>query len=271
MCNAWNHSLDCSCGWGGDGHLGRRTFGNNLIFIPKPKFKSYIDLVRSCTIPNAKCPKCGNAVFFYRSPSNGRVFFDELGPPWPKHPCTSSYYVPRLINNLSGLSSSDINLNFYDDKEWKPFLLEGIFQVDKLNKIYEIIGFLNDRKRTFYTNIGGVTSDFPFFIKETSDEIRLLTFKMNSQNNIFEFVVKNYRSDLVAITNASTRRDINIKNLKKPIHPNGFKNNNSNSLSNSKSKITPQKSQNKPKLGGKLQVELMKLRGELLKNSDESN
>src|SRR5688572_22851308 len=38
--------------------------------------------------PNASCPVCGERVFFYQSILGGRVFFDELGPPWPKHPCT---------------------------------------------------------------------------------------------------------------------------------------------------------------------------------------
>lgn len=27
-------------------------------------------------------------MFLYQSEHGGRVFFDELGPPWPKHPCT---------------------------------------------------------------------------------------------------------------------------------------------------------------------------------------
>lgn len=44
------------------------------------------------TIPNAKCPVCGAKVYFYRSPYGGRVFFDELGPPWPKHPCTDNFF-----------------------------------------------------------------------------------------------------------------------------------------------------------------------------------
>ncbi len=38
--------------------------------------------------PNARCPVCNADVFFYESPDDGRVFFDELGPPWPKHACT---------------------------------------------------------------------------------------------------------------------------------------------------------------------------------------
>lgn len=38
--------------------------------------------------PNADCPVCGRPVFFYQNSFGSRVFFDELGPPWPKHPCT---------------------------------------------------------------------------------------------------------------------------------------------------------------------------------------
>lgn len=44
----------------------------------------------SFTIPNAICPVCGAKVFFYANEHGSRVFFDELGPPWPKHPCTIS-------------------------------------------------------------------------------------------------------------------------------------------------------------------------------------
>ncbi|NMR19182.1 hypothetical protein HIR71_02940 [Cellulomonas fimi] len=38
--------------------------------------------------PNAQCPVCGAAVYFYSNEHGSRVFFDEMGPPWPKHPCT---------------------------------------------------------------------------------------------------------------------------------------------------------------------------------------
>jgi hypothetical protein len=40
--------------------------------------------------PNANCPVCGAEVFFYQNQHGSRVFFDELGPPWPKHPCTDN-------------------------------------------------------------------------------------------------------------------------------------------------------------------------------------
>jgi len=76
-CNAWNHPTDCSCGWGGAFYGG----GNESHALKWPTQPgSFIN-------PNARCPKCGTETFFFRSPSGGSVYFDGLGPPWPKHPC----------------------------------------------------------------------------------------------------------------------------------------------------------------------------------------
>lgn len=86
-CNAWNHRADCDCGWGGDtgGGSGRHpSVLYNIWTTPR-----YRDL-DSYVIPNAHCPVCGAEVFYYQSPYGGKVYFDELGPPWPKHSCTDS-------------------------------------------------------------------------------------------------------------------------------------------------------------------------------------
>lgn len=40
--------------------------------------------------PNARCPVCNVPVFFYVNSFGSRVYFDDLGPPWPKHPCTDN-------------------------------------------------------------------------------------------------------------------------------------------------------------------------------------
>ena len=40
--------------------------------------------------PNASCPVCGQSVYFYANGFGSRVYFDELGPPWAKHPCTDN-------------------------------------------------------------------------------------------------------------------------------------------------------------------------------------
>jgi len=53
----------------------------------------------SLTIPNAACPVCGARVYFYQNEFGSRVFFDDLGPPWPKHPCTDN--APDIIGRES--------------------------------------------------------------------------------------------------------------------------------------------------------------------------
>lgn len=79
-CNAHNHPPDCNCGWGGVFH-GAGDHSNALQWPTTQG--SFIN-------PNARCPVCDAQVFFYRSPEGGRVFFDALGQPWPKHPCTAN-------------------------------------------------------------------------------------------------------------------------------------------------------------------------------------
>jgi hypothetical protein len=55
--------------------------------------------------PNAVCPVCGAHVYFYSNEYGSRVFFDEVGPPWPKHPCTDNY----ASNTSPGPTSSGRN------------------------------------------------------------------------------------------------------------------------------------------------------------------
>ncbi|MBB4956580.1 hypothetical protein FHR38_000313 [Micromonospora polyrhachis] len=58
-------------------------------------------------IPNARCPICGAATYFYANERGSKVYFDELGPPWPKHPCiTTSGVVPSRPPHPAAVSSS---------------------------------------------------------------------------------------------------------------------------------------------------------------------
>ncbi|MGU3463584.1 hypothetical protein ACLBXO_01910 [Methylobacterium sp. C33D] len=63
--------------------------------LPRPVMRAYgcddaVSPSRNVTIPNAHCPVCHQPVFFFMAANGGRVFFDDLGPPWPKHGCTIS-------------------------------------------------------------------------------------------------------------------------------------------------------------------------------------
>lgn len=117
MCNAWNHPPDCCCGWGGDGQVGgfggygygggrgssfRTTFEGEVFEFPFVTYPSYVN-------PNARCPVCGADVYFYQSPYGGRVFFDDLGPPWPKHPCTDNPVVRHHFSSAESRARFLIN------------------------------------------------------------------------------------------------------------------------------------------------------------------
>lgn len=123
-CNGYNHPADCECGWGGVWH-GNQPYGgnNNRLLLKTPTailsggYCSYVN-------PNAHCPVCGAEVFFYQSPYGGRVFFDELGPPWPKHPCTDNGYTPRATNYSSTYPASRLSKNEAISNGWLPFYVE---------------------------------------------------------------------------------------------------------------------------------------------------
>jgi hypothetical protein len=97
-CNAWHHDPDCTCDFrGGHGFGGgRRGSGRFSAVAVEPVAAGWSrargdGTVASYVNPNARCPVCHASVIFYRSPYDGRVFFDPpLGPPWPKHPCTDN-------------------------------------------------------------------------------------------------------------------------------------------------------------------------------------
>jgi hypothetical protein len=91
----YNHYSWCMCGWcyktGSNGYSRRQSQdwvdhdSAQRTIASTGANRSY----SACfVVPNAKCPECGESVFYYQNEYGSRVFFDELGWPWPKHPCT---------------------------------------------------------------------------------------------------------------------------------------------------------------------------------------
>ena len=125
-CNGNNHGPSCQCGWGGVFHgLGLTTE------------KSLWQRKESYTNPNAKCLRCRASVYFYQSPYGGKVFFDAMGPPWPKHPCTDSLNSPindREIKDLSKtIGLKDVNRHqplVALEPEWFHIFCSNIQTVD---------------------------------------------------------------------------------------------------------------------------------------------
>lgn len=133
-----------------NGHTVSRDQGHNsvgnirhqLIQFNKPLNLSDI---KSYTIPNARCPVCKEEVFFYRSPNGGSVFFDELGPPWPKHPCTISN--AQTITTIS--SSSNTSKRYeWQTNQWIPCLNISLKKIESV--LFEIELTINNHREEYY-------------------------------------------------------------------------------------------------------------------------
>jgi hypothetical protein len=136
-CNAHNHPASCDCGWGGVWHGnvpygggGRRFQCDGEQDSSAPRAESIHKLVergspRSLTIPNAKCPVCGCRVFFYQNEYGSRVFFDDLGPPWPKHPCTDNSWhsSPASGKIVAADLQEEPSRRTVPVEEWRPCVI----------------------------------------------------------------------------------------------------------------------------------------------------
>lgn len=122
-CNGNNHDFYCPCEFRGGHGGGFPSIGSmwNRDFYP------YDGSICESYITETNCPECGDAVIFYRSPYDGRVFFDPpIGYPWPKHPCTDS--------SLKGQAAALRKVQ----KEGMPFLQPGwdLFAIHSVNPRY---------------------------------------------------------------------------------------------------------------------------------------
>ncbi len=125
-CNAWNHPPECACGWGGEFGAARLT--ENALHWPTVQ-GSYLN-------PNARCKKCGDSVFFYKSANGGSVLFDSLGPPWPKHPCTadsstddiptSAYWQARDILDRNFVKGAPRDVLMGNDTKFASWILNKL-------------------------------------------------------------------------------------------------------------------------------------------------
>lgn len=138
MCNARNHPPGCNCGWGGGWHSGgygssgghssfsfkeintsRIPSSGSYLFAPVPvistpyKNMNINSFSGPWTEPNASCPVCGQGVYFCQTENGGRVYFDELGPPWPKHVCTA---------NAENIKTPSPRESRWDRQGWKSLL-----------------------------------------------------------------------------------------------------------------------------------------------------
>ncbi|MGI2906824.1 hypothetical protein [Tolypothrix sp. VBCCA 56010] len=152
MCNAWNHSPGCDCGWGGGysgGGGGIRTgLGGSLsdsIKISAPKaiegYQSPIiaDTREAQTYPTT-CWWCGAKVFYHTNGYGDSVLFDSLGCPWQVHSCWKTYWDKEKIQRqqINRLYRVITNVNFWDlnEDQQKRLILAGAIQAVRSQKFF---------------------------------------------------------------------------------------------------------------------------------------
>lgn len=176
-CNGWNHSPNCDCGWGGEFY----ESGSSNINSCWQNFLSY-------TIPNAQCPYCGEKVFFYRSPFNGSVYFDDLGPPWPKHPCMDAENIQVEKFQVANLLRSRVYSELIRrENGWLPVICVHV-QRHKKSKSTAMIKLISKSgiSKTFYAQVDREKIDYrtPFL------------FRTISKNLLYEISTLNVHADV---------------------------------------------------------------------------
>lgn len=115
-CNGFNHPKNCKCNFRG-GHANSRP----------PVWRGWTrsSIKRYTSGPNAVCPQCRAPVYFVPGPSGGGAYFEKLGPPWPKHPCTdhSKSYSPY---NRAGIPKLRNRRSQFERDGWTPFIVRHV-------------------------------------------------------------------------------------------------------------------------------------------------
>ncbi|HIK14190.1 MAG TPA: hypothetical protein IGS53_02645 [Leptolyngbyaceae cyanobacterium M33_DOE_097] len=136
MCNAWNHSPECNCGWGGawygntggggwgGGNTGGGVWGGSFSYAighgdPETRLIS--------------CWWCGAAVYYHSNGWGDSVLFDGLGKPWPVHECWQKY--------KNDIQQSEIRIRINRLESWT----RSFFEVPTSTSLKEqITGYIVD-------------------------------------------------------------------------------------------------------------------------------
>jgi len=215
MCNAHNHPPNCPCNWGRGINF---SYGSNSISKNNHIKENYAFKVLAVypiykfseTIPNAFCPVCNAKVFFYQNIYGSRVFFDSLGKPWPKHPCTdnaeystkngivgdpyqkNNFIIPKSSSEKKEITQRGIkvhslkNSRFYKSRFGKNMLLfngtKFMLEENFVNSPDIII--ITERKGEFYIESYEILDDF-------NQQIKLIKKNINNIETLKHFEIDN--------------------------------------------------------------------------------
>lgn len=122
-----NHDADCDCEWCLNvGWNVESSGGGGLHWGSTGAFPSRVPAeLDDQPEPNAKCPHCFELVHFRALDNGGRVYFDSLGPPWPKHQCMASSASGVGGKDIGSTKSRSVEMQSVDDgvepgSPWTP-------------------------------------------------------------------------------------------------------------------------------------------------------
>jgi hypothetical protein len=173
-CNGYNHYPWCECNFRGGMNS---SSGNNLFKlltfpqVPNKVPKSYQSDYFSYTNPNAKCPVCDKNVYYYQNHYGSKVYFDELGKPWPKHKCMTvqkisslQYKKVKFIIDYNFDELSELTANRLKPLEYKKCTKEG--------EMFRLI--VKDKRNVFVYFVDEIVFPEDLLLYEKKDGVELL-------------------------------------------------------------------------------------------------
>jgi hypothetical protein len=182
-----NHFSDCTCGW-----CFKTGYGSyEAISVNNSQWRANDQLrdlgisrvnKASCFVnPNANCPVCGAWVYCYENEFGSKVYFDDLGGNWPKHPCTDrktttnsqakakprnfrSFEEVARITRLVRAADIDFDGNFRRDYRQEPWTLFRVLRTMQLAEEIVAFGVVLDLRNP--QNLYIVTSSKEVSLKE---------------------------------------------------------------------------------------------------------
>ena len=197
----YNHYSWCNCGWcvkdRGYRYTSPKTKAVTNTKIVKKSTNEYhyipkIETYKSFTIPNVYCNCCGLPIFFYQSPYGGRVFFEELGPPWIKHCCepkccesTKENIPNRIIHRES------INLDkksTWEKDAWIPCIIVDEIIINTHIKKIIVKSAIDMCEYTFFIQKDflkfELQNDFILFLKKQNELMYEISFYLDKEYKI---------------------------------------------------------------------------------------
>lgn len=170
--------------WDGQKFYSENYYGQSKNQESKPdKVSSYIaDSSRQKQITysdprnrcySTKCPECGEEIFFVRY-NGGSVWFDELGAPWPKHPC------------FLGFESNNTHIKFLNQTSESN--LREIYRVDQINRFNKY----SELKREYLSTLSHLNSAKYLGVILSIEHCSIVVSKSKLGFNLFE----NFQSSL---------------------------------------------------------------------------